>query len=56
MIHMNNKTAIITGAGGGIDVLINHAGLSHRCGVEEITEDLFDQIMKVNVRAVYIQI
>ena len=38
---------------GGIDVLINNAGLSHRCTVDEMTEDLFDQIMKVNVRAPY---
>ena len=30
---------------GGIDVLINNAGLSHRCTVDEMTEDLFDQIL-----------
>lgn len=38
---------------GSIDVLINNAGLSHRCSVEEMTEDQFDQIMQVNVRAPY---
>ena len=38
---------------GRIDVLINNAGLSHNCGVEEMTPELFDSIIKVNVRAPY---
>lgn len=38
---------------GGIDVLINNAGLAQNCTVEEITPELFDQIMKINVRAPY---
>lgn len=38
---------------GGIDVLINNAGLSHKCGFEEMTPELFDSIMLVNVRAPY---
>lgn len=38
---------------GGIDVLINNAGLSHNCSVEEMTPELFDSIMQVNVRAPY---
>lgn len=38
---------------GGLDVLINNAGLSHNCTVEEMTPELFDSIMQVNVRAPY---
>ena len=38
---------------GGFDVVINNAGLSHHCTVEEMTPELFDSIMAVNVRAPY---
>ena len=38
---------------GGYDVLINNAGLSHHCTVEEMDVKLFDSIMSVNVRAPY---
>ena len=38
---------------GGVDILINNAGISHRCLMEEMTEEQFDDIMKVNVRAPY---
>lgn len=38
---------------GGIDVLINNAGLAQHCTVEETDEELFDKIMKTNVRAPY---
>ena len=38
---------------GGVDVIINNAGLSHNCTVEEMTPELFDSIMRVNVRAPY---
>ena len=38
---------------GGLDVIINNAGLSHNCPVEEMTPELFDSIMQVNVRAPY---
>ena len=38
---------------GGIDLLINNAGLVHNCTVEEMTPELFDSIMQVNVRAPY---
>jgi len=36
-----------------VDVIINNAGLSHNCTVEEMTPELFDSIMQVNVRAPY---
>ena len=38
---------------GSVDVIVNNAGLSHNCTVEEMTPELFDSIMKVNVRAPY---
>ena len=38
---------------GSVDVIINNAGLSHNCTVDEMTPDLFDSIMKINVRAPY---
>ena len=38
---------------GGVDVIINNAGLSQNCTVEEMTPELFDSIMQVNVRAPY---
>lgn len=38
---------------GSVDIIINNAGLSHNCTVEEMTPELFDSIMQVNVRAPY---
>ena len=38
---------------GSVDVVINNAGLVHNCTVEEMTPELFDSIMQVNVRAPY---
>lgn len=38
---------------GGVDVIVNNAGMSHNCPVEEMTPALFDSIMQVNVRAPY---
>ena len=38
---------------GGLDVIVNNAGLSHNCTVEEMTPEVFDSIMQVNVRAPY---
>lgn len=38
---------------GSVDVIINNAGMSHNCPVEEMTPELFDSIMQVNVRAPY---
>jgi len=38
---------------GGVDVVINNAGLVHNCTVDEMTPELFDSIMQINVRAPY---
>lgn len=39
---------------GRIDVLFNNAGISGIGSVEETSADLFDRVMKVNVRGVYL--
>lgn len=38
---------------GGLDVLINGAGINRRKPIDEVTEDDFDAIVAVNLRAVY---
>ena len=38
---------------GSLDILINSAGLAHKSPIEEVTPELFDNIMRVNVRAPY---
>ncbi len=35
---------------GGIDVLINNAGMALSCPFEEVTEEQFDRIMAINIR------
>ncbi len=38
-----------------VDVLVNNAGITHRPGtLESITEDIFEQILAVNVKSVYL--
>lgn len=37
----------------GIDILINNAGLAHHCPMEDMTLELYDEIMETNVRAPY---
>lgn len=39
---------------GRIDVLFNNAGISGVGNIEETTPDLFDRVMRVNVRGVYL--
>lgn len=38
---------------GGIDIIVNNAGLAHNCSVDEMTWDLFNAVMETNVRAPY---
>ena len=37
----------------GLDILINNAGMAQHCSVEEMTEEEFDRIMALNVKAPY---
>ncbi|MEJ2237669.1 MAG: SDR family oxidoreductase, partial [Gemmatimonadales bacterium] len=39
---------------GRIDILFNNAGIIHRASVVELSEDLWDRIMAVNVRSVFL--
>lgn len=39
---------------GGLDVLVNNAGIIRRADVVETTEDEWDRVMAVNVRSVYL--
>ncbi len=36
---------------GRIDILVNNAGMAHKSPIDDITPELFDSIMSVNVRA-----
>ena len=38
---------------GRTDVLINNAGMALNCSFEDVSEDQFDKIMKINVKAPY---
>ncbi len=38
---------------GRIDLLVNNAGMAHKSPIDDITPELFDSIMSVNVRAPY---
>lgn len=44
----------VAGAFGGIDLLVNNAGIIRRADVVETTEDEWDRVMAVNVRSVYL--
>ncbi len=38
---------------GGLDILVNGAGLQYRCPSEEFPEDAWDRIMGVNIKGVF---
>ena len=41
-------------AWGGLDILVNNAGIIHKAELEDITEEAFDRVMMVNVKAAFI--
>jgi NAD(P)-dependent dehydrogenase (short-subunit alcohol dehydrogenase family) len=42
-----------TEAFGGVDVLVNNAGIFPRMGIEETTEELWDKIHTINLKGVF---
>ncbi len=45
---------LATSLWGGVDVLVNNAGIIRRATVEELSEDDWDLVMAVNVRSVFL--
>jgi 3-oxoacyl-[acyl-carrier protein] reductase len=39
---------------GTIDILVNNAGISEPCGIEELTEDLFERTLSVNLKSAFL--
>ncbi len=39
---------------GAIDVLVNNAGISEPCGIEELTEELFERTLTVNLKSAFL--
>ena len=39
---------------GPIDILINNAGISEPCAIEELTEELFDRTLAVNLKSAFL--
>lgn len=40
-------------AWGGLDILVNNAGILHKAELDDVTEEAFDQVMMVNVKAAF---
>ncbi len=50
-------TALVADVGkklGAIDVLVNNAGISEPCAIEELTEALFERTLAVNLKSVFL--
>jgi 3-oxoacyl-[acyl-carrier protein] reductase len=39
---------------GPIDILVNNAGISEPCGIEELSEELFDRTLRVNLKSAFL--
>jgi NAD(P)-dependent dehydrogenase (short-subunit alcohol dehydrogenase family) len=44
----------VVGRYGGIDILVNCAGITHRCSAMEFPEDVFDRIVAVNLKGTFL--
>jgi 3-oxoacyl-[acyl-carrier protein] reductase len=39
---------------GPVDVLVNNAGISEPCGIEELTEEIFERTLAVNLKSAFL--
>ncbi len=53
-IDCGDVVEVARGAYGGVDILINNAGITRRATILETSEADWDRIMEVNVKAIYL--
>ena len=55
VLDVTDLTAVraVIGAAGGFDILVNNAGTNRPCGFLEVTEEDYDAITGLNLRAAY---
>lgn len=54
--QIRSGLAAIAAEWGGLDILINNAGISRVATIEEISEELLDEMLAVNVKGVFLAI
>jgi 3-oxoacyl-[acyl-carrier protein] reductase len=52
--QVEDMVEVVTGAWGGLDVLVNNAGVVRRGALLEITEDMWDAVLDVNLKGVFL--
>ena len=53
LVAIDRMVQAVTGALGGIDVLVNNAGVTRRAYIMDLTEQDWDRIMRVNAKGVF---
>jgi NAD(P)-dependent dehydrogenase (short-subunit alcohol dehydrogenase family) len=53
LVAIDRMVQAVTGALGGIDVLVNNAGITRRAYIMDLTEQDWDRIMRVNAKGVF---
>ena len=52
--EVDGLVAAVTRELGPIDILINNAGISEPCAIEELTEEAFDRTLAVNLKSAFL--